>query len=166
MTIFPLLLEVSVTQGIAADEPRLSVSACNFLLWQMVASNGEQLSMEEKTIMIVEDDPLQAEILHDLLVEETPYRSIVASEARTTLKFLAHSRFKPDLFLLDYRLPGMDGIELYRQIRQRKEFCKVPALLLSAAPPSPSKRTASLATIRKPFALDDLLAAIEQLLAG
>lgn len=120
--------------------------------------------MEEKTIMIVEDDVQQAEILHALLVEETPYRIIVASEARTTLEFLAHSQVKPDLFLLDYRLPGMDGLELYRQIRQQKG--EVPVLLLSAGPPPFSECTASLVTLRKPFAFDDLLATIERLLEG
>ena len=123
--------------------------------------------MEEKTIFIVEDDAVHAALLHDIFTSETSYRTIVASEAIAALELLQLSRLKPDVFILDYWLPGIDGIQLCHCLRAQAVFQTVPVLLLSAMPPSSEEERAVLtACLRKPFELDELLSTIDTLVAG
>ncbi len=123
--------------------------------------------MEGKTIFIVEDDAVHAALLRDIFASETSYRTMVAAEAITALELLQLSRLKPDVFILDYWLPGMNGIQLCHCLREQDVFQTVPVLLLSAMPPASEEERAVLtACLRKPFELEELLSTIDALLAG
>ena len=74
---------------------------------QPVASDLDTI----KTILIVEDDAFIGEFLERAISEETPYKPLVVSDGFEALKVTYD--LKPNLFLLDYQLPRMDGIELY-----------------------------------------------------
>lgn len=123
--------------------------------------------MEGKTIFIVEDDAVHAALLRDIFASETPHRTIVAAEAITALELLQLSRLQPDVFILDYWLPGMNGIQLCHCLREQAVFQTVPVLLLSAMPPASEEERAVLtACLRKPFELEELLSTIDTLVAG
>src|SRR5260221_4387641 len=64
-----------------------------------------------KTILVVEDNLAIASFLVAAIEQETPYRAIMATDSNAALELVGH--FIPNLLLLDYRLPGMNGIELY-----------------------------------------------------
>ncbi len=64
---------------------------------------------------------------------------------------------KPDLFLLDYHLPSMDGIELYDHLHATKGLEQIPAILLSANLPRKELEKRKMVGVRKPFELDTLL---------
>ncbi len=83
---------------------------------------GESYLDTFKTILIVEDDAHIGEYLERVLSEETPYKPLVVSNGFEALKVTRE--VKPNLFVLDYHLPGMDGIELYDQLHAVKEFQK------------------------------------------
>lgn len=74
--------------------------------------------------------------------------------------------FKPDLVLLDYLLPGINGGELCGQIKRHQAFSKIPVIIYSAYP----KVLTSLGDygcdlfLPKPFDLDELAKHIETLL--
>jgi DNA-binding NarL/FixJ family response regulator len=90
----------------------------------------EQLAGESQatpiTILLVEDDPNIGSFLVEAIAQETPYRAIVASDSNAALKLVRH--FTPCLFILDYGLPGMNGIELYDRLHINKELAPIPAI--------------------------------------
>jgi len=83
-----------------------------------------------KTILLVEDDPNISTFLVEAIAQETPYRAIVASDSHAALKLVRH--FTPCLFILDYGLPGMNGIELYDRLHFIKELAPILAILIMA----------------------------------
>jgi DNA-binding response OmpR family regulator len=83
-------------------------------------------------------------------------------------KCLIDKNTKPDVLLLDYHLPGIDGHNLFEQIKNNSELKQIPIILMSG-----HKDTAQIATflgaddfIAKPFSFDDLLRKIDRLCSG
>ena len=116
-------------------------------------------------IFIVDDNPLMARLLTELL-EDEGYRPVaLAGDAVLT----AARQAPPRLILLDVLLPGLDGPEVCRQLRADPRTATVPIVFISALPPA----TLALrlhdcpydALITKPFELDDVSATIRRLLA-
>jgi len=116
-----------------------------------------------KTILVVEDDLAIASFLVAAIEQETPYRAIMATDSHAALELARH--FIPNLLLLDYLLPGMNGIELYDRL---KEVAPIPAILMTASRQLPQEQIQQrqLITFRKPFELDVFLATIETLLTS
>jgi two-component system phosphate regulon response regulator PhoB len=82
-----------------------------------------------KRIAIVEDEAELASLIEYNLAHQG-YLTQVLSGSEDTLKALEQSR--PDLILLDVMLPGIDGFELCRQIRQSSTLARTPVLFLTA----------------------------------
>jgi DNA-binding response OmpR family regulator len=78
------------------------------------------------TVLIVDDDPKIREVLR-LYVEREGHRAAFAADGPEALAVAGRSR--PDLVLLDVMLPGLDGFEVCRQLR---EVSDVPVVLLTA----------------------------------
>jgi len=118
------------------------------------------------TILLVEDDPNIGSFLVEAIGQETPYRAIVANDSNAALKLVRH--FTPCLFILDYGLPGMNGIELYDRLHVNKELAPIPAILITANRHVPQQQIQQrqLIAFKKPFDLDAFLATIEPLFAS
>ena len=82
-----------------------------------------------KKIAIVEDEAELAALL-DYNLTRGGYQSYVLSGNKGALKDL--EAWKPDLIVLDVMLPGDDGFELCRQIRQSPALARTPVLFLTA----------------------------------
>jgi len=119
-----------------------------------------------KTILLVEDDPHISSFLVEAIAQETPYRAIVASDGHAALKLVRH--FTPCLFILDYGLPSMNGIELYDRLHLNRALAPFPTILITANRQLPQQQIQQrqLITFRKPFDLDPFLATIETLLTS
>ena len=83
--------------------------------------------MEHRHILIIEDEPSIAETMFDGLTDEG-YLPIKAETGEDGLAIL--DRDTVDLVLLDIRLPGIDGYEVCRQMRQKG--LKTPVIMVSA----------------------------------
>jgi DNA-binding response OmpR family regulator len=118
------------------------------------------------TILLVEDDPYISSFLVEAIAQETPYRAIVASNSNAALKVVRH--FTPCLFILDYGLPGMNGIELYDHLHINQELAPIPAILITADRNVPQQQIQQrhLLAFMKPLELDAFLSTIETLLAS
>jgi DNA-binding response OmpR family regulator len=80
-----------------------------------------------KKILVVDDEENIRELYRDELVEEG-YKVELAGDGHDALrKFEA---FRPDLVTLDVKMPGLDGLEVLRRIREKD--ASVPVLLLTA----------------------------------
>ena len=81
---------------------------------------------EKQKILIVDDDANIAELISLYLTKEM-YETTVASDGEEALR--AYRSFRPDLIMLDLMLPGIDGYEVCRRIRQES---RTPIIMLSA----------------------------------
>ena len=127
-------------------------------------SGGSQATT--KTILLVEDDPYISSFLVEAIAQETPYRAIVASDSNAALNLVR--RFAPSLFVLDYGLPGMNGIELYDCLHLNQELATIPAILITANRHLPQQQIQQrhLTVFMKPFELEAFLATIETFLTS
>jgi two-component system response regulator BaeR len=85
------------------------------------------MEAKEKLIMIVEDEPKIATLLSDYLRAQGGFRSQVVERGDEALRWF-HSE-QPDLVLLDLMLPGLDGIEVCKQLRAESQ---VPIIMVTA----------------------------------
>ena len=113
-------------------------------------------------ILIIEDDPAILKLLQRGLTYEG-YQVDIATDGRSGLN-LARDRH-PDLVILDWMLPGMDGLEVCRRLRTGGSL---PILMLTAKD-TIQDRVQGLDAgaddyLVKPFNLDELLARIRALL--
>jgi len=120
-------------------------------------------STPRNIILVVEDDSDIGFFLISAIELETPYRAIRASDGPEALKIAR--TVEPSLFLLDYQLPGMDGIELYDQLHAVKGQETPPTILITASSSLPLDdiERRHLAYIKKPFDLDELIRRVEEL---
>lgn len=118
----------------------------------------------DKTILIVEDDELMGQFIIQTLQSEASYRTLLATDAFRALNIVRN--VKPSLFLLDYLLPQMDGVELYDRLHAAGGLKDVPTLFMSAVPPIKELKKRHISYLEKPFELDEFLGKIKELLAG
>ena len=112
-------------------------------------------------ILVVDDDPQFRRTLQ-LALATHGYQVTHAADGKKSLECVAAGA--PDLIVLDWHLPEMDGIETCRALRA---YSDVPVIMVSANH-SHSKSTALAAGandyLTKPFSVDELLARIESAL--
>lgn len=110
-------------------------------------------------ILLVEDDPAVREILATAL-EDEGYTVICAINGQEGLEQL--SRAQPELVVTNFMMPGMDGMQMVRQLR--REHDDLPVVMFSATPPSESDECRISAYLRKPTELSTLMETIDRLL--
>jgi CheY-like chemotaxis protein len=121
----------------------------------------EQKQQGKKKILIVEDDQEVARLYLELLQHETNCVVTLANEPLQALNIV--ERFKPDLFILDYRLPHMDGVELYKKLHTIKGLENVPALVITGISLDREGKERGIIRMQKPFDTDILLQTIENI---
>src|SRR5262245_33401305 len=80
-----------------------------------------------QTILLVDDEPLNLDLLEQELSEHG-YATAKADNGRMALDLLNHT--SPDLVLLDYQMPGMNGIEVLSEIK--KKYADLPVVMITA----------------------------------
>ncbi len=111
------------------------------------------MGTEQKKILVVDDEE-SIHLLYREELEEEGYEVHSAMNGEEALKLF--DDIKPDLVILDINMPGMDGIEVLRQIKEKKPGVPV---ILSSAYPEYKQDLASWASddyIVKSFNMDDL----------
>jgi len=83
----------------------------------------------QERVLIVDDEPINVKILVDLLRES--YALIVAKDGPQALARL-QGDVLPDLVLLDVMMPGMDGLEVCRRIKDDPRTADVPVIFITA----------------------------------
>ena len=118
---------------------------------------------DEKTILIVEDDSNIGLSLCEILSQETPHKALWVSDGMQALRLVKTT--KPNLCITDYWLPSINGIEFYDRLHEMKDLADTPTILISAHLPEHEVRKRQLIGIHKPFEIDELLDAVQRLLA-
>lgn len=117
------------------------------------------------TILQVDDDPLILEFGRELL-QHLGYRVETASDAAQALEIF--QRQGADLVLLDYRLPGMDGYQLFQELRALDAGVRVLVVtgMLSSEEATRLLVGGVRGIVYKPFRLDELQRQLETVLVS
>jgi len=117
-------------------------------------------------ILLVDDEPALRELLRTTFegahVQVDEAASGVEAEARIR-------RRRPDVIVLDLRMPGMSGTELCARLKGDEKTKQIPIVLLTGADAEEARRaqrSGAEALVRKPFSPLDLLAIVERLAGG
>jgi two-component system, sensor histidine kinase and response regulator len=115
-------------------------------------------------ILVVDDAPDNV-LLVQTILEEEGYEISTADNGFSALKQIDKS--VPDLVLLDVMMPGMDGYEVTKRMRQNTELPFIPILLITAHDNASVAQGLDMGAddfIRKPVEMDELLARVRSLL--
>ena len=113
--------------------------------------------MEKKKILLVDDEQGFVDTVKQYL-ESRKYNVIVANNGKEALEKVEEN---PDLILLDIIMPGIDGFEVLRRLRNNLRTRYIPVIMLTARGESKAiLKAQDLGTtdyIIKPFSLKELL---------
>ncbi len=115
-------------------------------------------------ILAVDDIPDNL-LLVQLALEQEGYQVVLAHNGETALKQIKQA--PPSLILLDVMMPGMDGYEVTRRIRQDQNIPFIPILLVTAREESSLVEGLDAGAdefVRKPFQIDELQARVRSML--
>ncbi len=85
--------------------------------------------LPKQTLLVVDDTPVNIDVLDGILGKD--YKIKVALNGEKALK-IAGSENPPDLILLDIMMPGMDGYEVCRRLKENDATKKIPVIFVTA----------------------------------
>ena len=118
-----------------------------------------------KKILLVEDDPMVQKAIQISLVTIGDFHVDACSRGEEALKYLRVK--KPDLILLDYKLPDMDGIAFFDILKEDESGASIPVIFISGSVmPDHIKayeEAGAIGVIPKPFDARTLSGVIEKI---
>jgi CheY-like chemotaxis protein len=85
--------------------------------------------MPAARVLVIEDNPMNMELVSDLLRIEGHH----VLEARTAFEALNLLRdVTPDLILMDIQLPGLNGLDLTRKLKEDQRTSRIPVIAITA----------------------------------
>lgn len=122
--------------------------------------------MKEKKILVVDDEKDLRETIKMMLEAAGGYKVETASDGKEAVK-KAHL-VKPDLVILDIRMPEMDGLQTLKLLKESTATMAIPVVMLTALTDDIFRlKTSQLYDedyITKPIRADELVARIEKVL--
>jgi chemotaxis family two-component system response regulator Rcp1 len=100
---------------------------------------GLKMYDEEMLILLIEDNPGDIRLTKETVAElSADYKFISLTDGSSAMKFLRHEgKFehvaRPDMILLDLRLPGMDGHEVLDAIKSDEDLKHIPVVILTTS---------------------------------
>lgn len=89
----------------------------------------EAAKRKNATILVVDDEPENVQLMAGVLTSDG-YATLAAKSGAEALEILKTQR--PDAVLLDMLMPGMDGFEVMRRIRENPQTAKIPIMVITA----------------------------------
>lgn len=118
-----------------------------------------------RTVLVVDDEFGVAEVLEAIL-EDEGYRVATAINGRQGLVRLKEA--KPDVVMLDYMMPIMDGAAMLAAMRADTDHAAVPVIMMSSLDEATIREACNgyVAFLRKPFRIAGVVGALARALDG
>ncbi len=118
------------------DQMELMADTCEQGLSLVASSDSSPTNEENRTprdacVMIIDDESINIEIVKAYLEEEGFENLIATTQASQAMDMLREHR--PDIVLLDIKMPEISGLELLRMMRSDRDMMMIPAIVLTAA---------------------------------
>ncbi len=125
----------------------------------------------ERTILLIEDSDDDAELTISAFeragVATRINRAREGAEALAFLRMSARSAELPEAVLLDLRLPGMDGLEVLKSIREEEHLRRLPVIVMTSSRDDEDRLAAHVqgahGFVRKPVRYDEFVKAVTTL---
>jgi len=116
---------------------------------------------ENEALLLVDDNPTNLQVLYQTL-ETTGCKLLVAKNGETALSIA--QKASPDLILLDIMMPGIDGFEVCRRLKDNPATTHIPVIFLSALSDTKDKvqglQLGAVDYVSKPFQPDEVIARV------
>jgi CheY-like chemotaxis protein len=118
--------------------------------------------MMAKYVLVAEDDTDIQILVRDVL-EDAGFDVGSAVGAETIAAVQAR---RPDLIMLDYNMPGMDGVRIAQALKADPETAEIPIVAMTAAGRAPMvcREMDAQGCLGKPFDIDHLVEAVDKLI--
>jgi DNA-binding response OmpR family regulator len=119
-------------------------------------------------VVVVDDEPdIAREIAEGLAADG--FQSMAASSAEQVIALLDQDEGRIGVVVTDLRMPGMDGLDLIRRLRDPARGATAPEVVMMSGHASPAEKLAArqagaLAVLSKPFAWSELAQAVDEAL--
>ena len=87
------------------------------------------MSTSIKSILIADDDE-DLRLLVQVTLENPAYQIFTANDGCQALK--AVNQYRPDLLIIDWMMPGLNGYEVVTQLRENPAMARMPIVMLTA----------------------------------
>jgi excisionase family DNA binding protein len=118
----------------------------------------DNLETGKKKVLIVDDDPEIIELIVDILVRDGRFETKTASSGYEA--GMSTQLFRPDLILLDYMLPDINGNVVCQTIRKNPEFENIKIIIISGVVKQDEinqlLKSGAEDFVKKPFNIDEL----------
>ena len=120
-----------------------------------------------KKVLLIDDEENFCAMIKDYLVQTGRFEVCTLSDPRQALQIT--KEFKPDIVLLDLRMPHISGFEVCQILNDHEETKRIPIVILTALLDDGDKKEAFLiggatAYLTKPVELDKLVVTIDDIL--
>ncbi|MBK4731337.1 response regulator [Oxynema sp. CENA135] len=88
---------------------------------------------EGKTVFLIDDDTALLELFCEVL-SDYGYQVRTATNGQFALRSIRQT--VPDLVILDLTLPGMNGVEIYKELQRDESTRKIPVIFMSGVDPN------------------------------
>ncbi|MDX8045031.1 response regulator [Gracilibacillus sp. S3-1-1] len=117
----------------------------------------------EKTVLVV-DDQIGIRLLLEEVIQQEGYKVEVAVNGKEALDKVQNNQ--PDMMMLDYKLPIIDGPNLVKQLEEQNRM--IPTIIMSGLPDKAEVEMKKFASVKKiigkPFQLNDIRILVHDLL--
>src|SRR5574341_2461662 len=114
------------------------------------------------TVLLIDDDPDIRAILR-LRFQSIGWHVVEACTGQEALE--SAIRYPPDLFILDWMMPGLTGLQILRELREHAQTAPIPVIVLTGVDhpslESDAKALKVIAILQKPLDFADIVQAIQ-----
>ncbi|RLB84194.1 MAG: hypothetical protein DRH26_19405, partial [Deltaproteobacteria bacterium] len=125
---------------------------------------SQKLSLKDR-ILVIDDDEAILRLIKKILTGEF-YEVVAVSHGQEGLYQVF--KYPPDLILVDYNMPGMNGLDFIKKLKDHSKVSKIPVIMLTASPAEETEiKALNMGAddwISKPIHKERLLARIKRLL--